>query len=217
MKHQFAATLLVFSLNSLPAQDEPAPPITAAEAVKLGVDGIAEKRGDQSEVGYANAAVTYAAAKRLETENALAARDVSLVVDLDHFRDIIANWDMAWSEAMYAAAGGGTMWARLPAHLEASGEEMLAEFAKRLPLKEGGASPETLAKWNKVGKIIEKAPVPEYADDTTKAGWKEQKEALHTLWENLGYELQAIDDASARILLEHVFPEEEQLDMLSGE
>jgi hypothetical protein len=217
MKNHLSAALLVFSLNSLPAQDEPAPPITAAEAVKLGVEGIAEKRGDTSEVGYASAAVSYAAAKRLETENALAERDVSLVVDLDHYRHIIADWDMAWAEAMYAAAGGGTMWARLPAHLEASGEEMLAKLAKRLPLKEGGASPETLTKWNKVGKIIEKAPVPEYADDTTKAGWKEQKEALHALWENFSFELQALDDADARILLEHILPEEEQLGMLSGE
>lgn len=109
------------------------------------------------------------------------------------------------------------MWARLPAHLEASGEEMLAKLAKRLPLKPGSASAETLAKWNKVGKVIEKAPVPEYADETTKAGWKDQKEALHALWENLGYELQAIEDADARILLEHILPEEEQLGMLSGE
>jgi hypothetical protein len=184
--------------------------------VKLGVEGIAEKRGDQSEVGYANAAVTFAAAKRLETENALAAKDISLVVELDHFRDLIANWDMAWSEALYSAAGGGTMWARLPAHLEASGEEMLAKLAKRLPLKPGSASAETLTKWNRVGKVIEKATVPEHADEATKAGWKGQKESLHALWETLGYELQAIEDADARLLLEHIFPEEEQLEMLAA-
>ncbi len=216
MKPILSAALPILLLSMLSAQEEAPPPISAAEAVKLGVEGIAEKRGDQSEVGYANAAVTFAAAKRLETENALAAKDISLVVELDHFRDLIANWDMAWSEALYSAAGGGTMWARLPAHLEASGEEMLAKLAKRLPLKPGSASAETLTKWNRVGKVIEKATVPEHADEATKAGWKGQKESLHALWESLGYELQAIEDSDARLLLEHIFPEEEQLEMLAA-
>ena len=108
------------------------------------------------------------------------------------------------------------MWARLPAHLEASGEEMLAKLAKRLPLKPGSASAETLTKWNRVGTVIERAPVPEDADEATKAGWKEQKESLHALWETLGYELQAIEDSDARLLLEHIFPEEEQLEMLAA-
>ncbi len=211
------AALSVLSLPPIHAQEEAAPSIPLTEAVKLGVEGIAEKRGDTSETGYANAAITYAAAKRLETENALAARDMAFVVDLDHLRDVISGWDVAWSEALYAAAGGGTMWARLPAHLEASGEEMLAKLAKRMPLKPGSASPETLARWNKVGKIIEKASVPEFADETTRAGWKNQKDSLHSLWEGISYELQALADADARTLLEHLLPDEEQLGMLSGQ
>lgn len=201
---------------ALSAQEDAPPPISLAEAVKLGVEGIAEKRRDMSEVGYANAAVTYAAAKRLETENALAAKDVALVVELDRYRDAIAEWDRAWSEALYAAAGGGTMWARLPAHLEASGEEMLAKLAKRQPLKPGSASAATLAKWNKVGETIKKAPVPEYADDTTKASWGDQKASLHAIWERLSYELQALEEADALLLLDHILPDGEQLDMLSG-
>jgi hypothetical protein len=209
--------LLALATSPLTAQKETPPAITLAEALKLGPDGIAEKRDDLSEVGMGAAAVFYATAKRLETENALAAKDLFLVVELDRYRKAIVEWDGAWSEAMYAASGGGTMWVHLSSHLEAAREDLLATLAKRMPLKAGNATSKTLAKWNVIGAAIESAPVPEYADEETKQNWPQQKKALHAIWERFSYEFQALDEPDALFILEHLLPDEEQLGMLKGE
>ncbi len=208
--------LCLLGVTFLQAQDE-APVITLDEAIQLGPEGIAQKRGNESEVGYADAASFYATAKRLQTENLLAAKDLSLVVDLDRYRSALREWEMAWSEAIYAAAGGGTMWARMPAFLATGREDMLAELAKRMPLKEGQAGESTLSAWQKLGEVIKTAPVPEYADDGTKETWPRQMEALHQIWERLYYELQALGDENAKLFLDHLLPDEEQIGMLKGQ
>jgi hypothetical protein len=217
MKSTSLLLILIALAAPLVGQEDTPPPLSMAEALKLGPEGIAEKRGDLSAVGMGSAAIFYATAKRLETENALAAKDLFLVVELDRYRKAIAEWDGAWSEAMYAASGGGTMWVHLSSHLEASREELLATLAKRMPLKEGNATPETLAKWNGIGAAIEAAPVPEFADEETKQNWPQQKKVLHAIWERFSYEFQALDEADALLILEHLLPDEEQLGMLKGE
>lgn len=206
----------LFGLSLLSAQDE-TPPISLDEAIKLGPEGIAQKRGDESEVGYADAAFFYATAKRLQTENRLAAKDLSLVVDLDRYRSALRDWEMAWSEALYAAAGGGTMWARMPAFMATGREDMLAELANRMPLKEGQPGEATLSAWLKLGDVIKSAPVPEFGDDGTKESWPQQMESLHRIWERLFYEMQALADVDAKLLLEHLLPDEEQIGMLKGQ
>lgn len=207
----------LFAATLLPAQDDSAPAITLDEAVKLGPDGIAQKRGDESEVGYAEAATYYAAARRLTTENELAAKDLGLVVELGRYRSASTEWEMAWSEAIYAAAGGGTMWARMPAFLATGREDMLAELAKRMPLKQEQPTEATLAPWQKLGEVIKAAPVPEFADEGTKESWAKQKESLHQIWERLFYELQALSDTDAKLFLDHLLPDEEQIGMLKGQ
>ena len=109
MKSTSLLLILIALAAPLVGQEETPPPLSMADALKLGPEGIAEKRGDLSAVGMGSAAIFYATAKRLETENALAAKDLFLVVELDRYRKAIAEWDGAWSEAMYAASGGGTM------------------------------------------------------------------------------------------------------------
>lgn len=190
--------------------------VTASEALALGAEGIAAKRGDESEAGLGFASLFYAAAKRLETENALAAKDITLVVDLERYREAVAAWDFAWGDAMYAVSGGGSMWVHLASHREAMREEMLAKLAQRMPLKAGAATADTLARWAGVGQAIEKAALAEEADPELKAGWDQQKQSLHSLWERLDFELQALDNADAVLVLEHILPDPEQIQMLSG-
>lgn len=208
--------VLAFFAYNLRSQESAPPAVSAVEALQLGAEGIAAKRGDESEAGLGFASLFYAAAKRLETENALAARDITLVVDLGRYREAIAAWDLAWGDAMYAFSGGGSMWVHLASHREASREEMLAKLAQRMPLKAGAATAETLARWAKIGQTIEAAEISPDADPELKAGWEQQKQSLHSLWERLDFELQALDNADAVLVLEHILPEAEQIQMLSG-
>jgi len=211
-----ASLVVAFSTSNLRSQESTPPAVTAAEALQLGADGIAAKRGDESESGLGFASLFYAAAKRLETENALAAKDITLVVDLGRYREAIAAWDLAWGDAMYAFSGGGSMWVHLASHREASREEMLAKLAQRMPLKAGAATAETLARWAKIGQTIEDAKLGPDADPELKAGWEQQKQSLHSLWERLDFEMEALDNADALLVLEHILPDAEQLQMLTG-
>jgi hypothetical protein len=68
-----------------------------------------------------------------------------------------------------------------------------------------------------IGAAIEAAPVPEFADEETKQNWPQQKKVLHAIWERFSYEFQALDEADALLILEHLLPDEEQLGMLKGE
>jgi hypothetical protein len=210
--------MLVLALLSpcLRAQESAPPVVTAAEALTLGAEGIAAKRGDESEAGLGFASLFYAAARRLETENALAAKDITLVVDLGRYREAVAAWDLAWGDAMYAFSGGGSMWVHLSSHREASREEMLAKLAQRMPLKSGAATSETLARWAKIGQAIDDANLSADADPELKAGWEQQKQSLHSLWERLDFELQALENTDALLVMEHIMPDEEQIQMLSG-
>ena len=198
------------------AQDE-SPKVTAAEALKLGVDKLTEKLGDESEAGQDSAARFYAIAKRLQTENKLAAKDLMLVSDLDNLRQVIGDWDDAWCEGMYHVSGGGTMWSHMQSRNNAVLEDFLAEIAAKMPLKEGNAGEAVHAEWNKVKKGIEAAKGPADADPETAKAWKDHKKVMLERWERLHFELQAINDTDAKAILKHIMPDAEQLKEFSGE
>jgi hypothetical protein len=191
--------------------------IPLAQALKLGTEGLAAKLGDESEAGLDAAAVYYATAKRMQTEQSLGEKDLRLVLDLDLLREAAAEWLDAWYGGMYYVSGGGTMWGHLQARSQAGLEDALAELAKRMPLKPGNATAETLAKWGKLEKVIAKAKVFEDAEPEMKAMWKTQQKVLKEKWERLHYEFQAIDEADVQVLLKVLMPSAEELEGMAGQ
>jgi hypothetical protein len=191
--------------------------IPLAQALKLGPEGLAAKLGDESEAGLDAAAVYYATAKRMQTEQSLGEKDLRLVLDLDLLREAAAEWQDAWYGGMYYVSGGGTMWGHLQARSQAGLEDALAELAKRMPLKPGNATAETLAKWGKLEKVIAKAKVFEDAEPEMKAMWKTQQKVLKEKWERLHYEFQAIDEADVQVLLKVLMPSAEELEGMAGQ
>jgi hypothetical protein len=202
--------------QSLMAEEAVAPAISYAEALKLGVDGLAAKRGDESEAGLDAAALYFATAKRMQTEQKLGAKDLSLVLDLERFREAAREWQDAWYEGIYYVSGGGTMWSHMQARSQAELEDTLEEFAKRMPLKPGNATVETLTQWGKLEKVIEKANASEDLDPDTKALWKAHHKVMHQKWERFHFEFQALDDADAQLLLKVLMPSDDQIDIMSG-
>jgi hypothetical protein len=191
--------------------------IPLAQALKLGPEGLAAKLGDESEAGLDAAAVYYATAKRMQTEQSLGEKDLRLVLDLDLLREAAAEWLDAWHGGMYYVSGGGTMWGHLQARSQAGLEDALAELAKRMPLKPGNATAETLAKWGKLEKVIAKAKVFEDAEPEMKTMWKTQQKVLKEKWERLHYEFQAIDEADVQVLLKVLMPSAEELEGMAGQ
>lgn len=193
------------------------PAIPLAQALKLGPEGLAAKLGDESEAGLDAAAVYYATAKRMQTEQSLGEKDLRWVLDLDLLREAAAEWLDAWYGGMYYVSGGGTMWGHLQARRQAGLEDALAELAKRMPLTPGNATAETLAKWGKLEKVIAKAKVFEDAEPEMKAMWKMQQKVMKEKWERLHYEFQAIDEADVQVLLKVLMPSAEELEGMAGQ
>jgi len=153
----------------------------------------------------------------LQTEQALGAKDLRLVGDLESLRNATGEWLDAWYEGMYHVAGGGTMWGHLQTRCLAELEDTLAELAKRMPLKPGNATAETLTRWGKLEKAIERAKVFPEADAEMKAMWKTHQKVMHEKWERLNYEFQALDDADVQLLLKVLMPGKEELTEFSGQ
>jgi hypothetical protein len=213
----FVLAVLMIGGVKVWSQEAVAPMISMEEALKLGVEGIATKLKDESEAGLDSAAYFYATAKRLQTEQALGAKDLRLVGDLESLRNATGEWLDAWYEGMYHVAGGGTMWGHLQTRCLAELEDTLAELAKRMPLKPGNATAETLTRWGKLEKAIERAKVFPEADAEMKAMWKTHQKVMHEKWERLNYEFQALDDADVQLLLKVLMPGKEELTEFSGQ
>lgn len=219
MKKQILRIALLTSfilITALRGEEPAAPAISLEEALKLGAEGIATKRGDESEAGLDAAAVFYATAKRMQTEQKLGSKDLSLVLDLDLLRQASIEWLDAWYEGMYYVSGGGTMWAHQQSRSLAKLEDTLAELATRMPLKPGNASAETLSEWGKLEGVIAKAKIPSDADPETKATWKPLPKLIHEKWERFHFEFQALDDADAKLLLKMLMPSAEELEGMAG-
>ena len=108
------------------------------------------------------------------------------------------------------------MWGHLQTRCRAELEDTLAELAKRMPLKPGNATAETLTRWGKLEKAIAKAKGFEEADAEMKAMWKTHQKLMHEKWERLNYEFQALDDADVQLLLKVLMPGKEEMESLSG-
>lgn len=107
-------------------------PIDQQTVLSLDPDELAMKLGDGSEAGQDRAARMWAAAKRLETENRLAKKDVGKVLRLDGWRRALERWQSLQLETFAREAGGGTMWGHLASRDDVTLERFLAEHAEGL-------------------------------------------------------------------------------------
>ncbi len=131
---------LICQLASAQNADEKKQPLTMAKALKLGVEDLTQYT-DQSEAGQDNAAHLYATAKRIETEHALAQRDLRQVIEMSHWRTVLAKCRNGSCNAAYIINGGGTMYPHAANRNGAALEDFLAELAKRMPLNVGKGDP----------------------------------------------------------------------------
>lgn len=117
--------------------------VTSALALRLGTWRLTRIIDyGRSECGQDYAAKLYAAAKRIETEQALALRDLELVYDLNIWRESLASCRAgAWVLAEYEH-GGGTAWGHNAERDCAELEDFLAHLATRMPIAEGSGNVE---------------------------------------------------------------------------
>ena len=109
-------------------------PVTSATALKLGPEQLTKVIDEfESEAGQDYAAILYATARRIKTEQALARRDLELVLQLDVWRKALADCRVG-SCSLASMYGHGA--ARDCAPLE----DFLADLAKHLPLAKGKGS-----------------------------------------------------------------------------
>jgi hypothetical protein len=116
--------------------EEKKEPVTQAMALKLGIDKLT-KYTDESEAGQDQAASLYATAKRIETEHALAQKNLELVTTLDEWRLMITNCRQGSIGLAGIISGGGTMYSHGAARDSAAVEDFLSTLAKRLPIADG--------------------------------------------------------------------------------
>jgi hypothetical protein len=116
-------------------------PVTLDTALKLGSWQLTKVVDvGESEAGQDLAARLYATAKRIETEHALARRDLELVLQLDVWREALADCRVGSCDLARIYFGGGTMYGHGATRDGAPLEDFLADLAKRLPLAEGKGS-----------------------------------------------------------------------------
>ena len=82
----------------------------------------------------------YATARRIETENVLAQKNLEVVIALDEWRRVLSQCREASCNLAYLVNGGGTMYSHGAARDCVAVEDFLAEFAKAMPLPEGKGS-----------------------------------------------------------------------------
>ncbi|HEY5991699.1 MAG TPA: hypothetical protein VIU10_03895 [Candidatus Udaeobacter sp.] len=122
-------------------------PLTISEALKLNAEGLAQYTG-YSEGGLDDAAYVHATAKRIETEHALAQKNLRLVISLHQWREVISECRRSIFSLAYIINGGGTMYVHGEKRDCAAVEDFLTELSKSLPLPEGKGDA-------KAGKVID--------------------------------------------------------------
>lgn len=135
-----SSAVLVCHFASAQSADEKKKTLTMTKALKLGVEDLTQYTG-QSEAGQDNAAQLYATARRIETEYALAQRDLRLVTELGHWRTVLTKCRNGSCHAASIVNGGGTMYSHAANRNGAALEDFLAGLAKRLPLRKGQGDP----------------------------------------------------------------------------
>ena len=183
-------SLFVAQISTLPAQDgeEKPTPVTLSMALKLGPEKLT-KYTDESEAGQDMAADLYATAKRLETENALAQKDLSLVGELDYWRDTLSKCRGGSYSLASFVNGGGTMYSHGSVRDGCLVEDFLSEAAKRLPFKEGEGAEKANKQIDAAIAQIKKLKVANLGDeDSNKEMAKlmeEERADMIAEWENL--------------------------------
>ncbi len=132
--------VLVCHFASAQSAGEKKKTLTMTKALKLGVEDLTQYT-DQSEAGQDNAAHLYATARRIETEYALAQRDIRLVTELVSWRTVLIKCRDGSCNAASIVNGGGTMYSHAANRNGAALEDYLADLAKRLPLSKGKGDP----------------------------------------------------------------------------
>jgi hypothetical protein len=127
--------------------DKKEEPLTISEVLKLNEEGLAQYTG-YSEGGLDDAANLHATAKRIETENALAQKNLRLVTSLNDWREVISKCRGSCYSLAYTINGGGTMYVHGEKRDCAAVEDFLAELSKSLPLPESKGDA-------KAGKVID--------------------------------------------------------------
>ena len=211
LKHLARLSLAVVLTNTTPLRaadnDDKPEPITAAQALKLGVEGLAEKLGP-SEIDQDEAARLYATAKRLETEQALAKKNLKLVTELEDWRSYLESCRGHAYTMAYVVNGGGTMYTHGHARDCAEVEDFLATLAKRLPLAEGKGDPKASKQITDSIAFLKKLKPYDSgdakADKTAKAELATQFKAAEEHWTNLRYAIEAIPAEDAKKIAEFV-------------
>lgn len=187
-----AAALAIAAPASVNGQDtgEKRAPLTLSRALKLGPEKLAEQT-DGSEAGQDHAAHLYAAAKRIETDSALAQRDLEQVVVLDSWRDAISACRRGSCSLAYIVNGGGTMYSHGQARDCAEVEDFLATFAMSLPLPEGKGSAKAAKQVEDAIAFLKNLKVFESgdadADKKSRADLADEVKRVSEAWETLKY------------------------------
>ena len=135
-------------------------PVTVAQALKLGEEGLTEYTG-LSEVGQDEAAEYFAAATRLTTEQELGQKNLQLVLDLQNWRELITACRRNINSLAYTVNGGGTMYSHGERRDVSQVEKFLAEFSKSLPLPDGKGDPNATKVIDRTIALIKSLRAPE--------------------------------------------------------
>lgn len=161
-----AAAVFLTSLAAASAGEDAPKPVTLAQALKLGPEKLTDLTGG-SEVGQDIACQLYASAKRLQTENRLAAKDMRLVAELDSARRTIGDCIDGFCNLAYGLNGGGTMYSHAEARNDVALEDFLAEFSNH-PTAPGKGDPATTRRLEELAKHVSSLEIP--ADIKADAG-----------------------------------------------
>jgi len=205
MKNRIRSCAMLFAALCLPlaAQDGGGKkaPLTLATALKLGPAGLT-KFTNASEAGQDRAAGLYATAKRIETEQALARRDLTLVPDLDSWRETLAQVRGGSCTLAYLVNGGGTMYSHGAARDCAPLEDFLAALATRLPLAEGKGDAKAAKQVDDALAFLRKLKAAEGATarspEEEKARFAKEVKIIAQQWEALKARLGEIPAGEAR-------------------
>ena len=195
----FAA--LLFIVPAAPAQDnseaKPAP-LTMAKALKLGPEKLTDFT-NPSEAGQDQAAQLYAMAKRIETEHALAQKNLEMVAVLDEWRGIISRCRMDSCHLAGLVNGGGTMYSHGANRDAAQVEDFLAGLVRRLPFAAGKGDPAAAKQLEEAIKFLKtlKPADPEAAGENKAALTEGIREATGH-WEALKAMVSEIPAADAK-------------------
>ena len=146
----------------------------------------------ESECGQDCSAELYAEAKRIETEQALARRDLELVSQLNIWRSVLSDCRLCYWNI--EGIGGGTLWGHGANRECAEIEDFLAYLATRMPFADGEGSPQA-------DKILEDTIVrlnnlrPDY---NYEASVKEEVAKATTLFDDLKDRLKSLPAFEAK-------------------